>query len=200
MPLIKPFRRSSEVPHILTISQLLIDCRYVEQNNTHLLVIAVKPKEVRIITPMHNMSGGERVELVCQSSGSRPPARIHWRKGSVPIEHSGESTSDDGSVTTNFLAFVPSVEDNGKRLSCSATNTQFPEFQLEDSWTLNVLCMKAIKLLLIIHIIAFHMILCALRNQLLIQVWLIFALFSMLIRCSSPISNTGCKHTAQRNP
>jgi hypothetical protein len=102
----------------------------------------VKPKEVRIITPMHNMSAGERVELVCQSSGSRPPAKIIWSKGSAQIEHVGESTSDDGSVTTNFLAFVPSVEDNGKKLSCEATNPQFPEFRLQDGWTINVLCMS----------------------------------------------------------
>ena len=63
------------------------------------------------------------------------------------MEHSGESTSDDGSVTTNFLAFVPSVEDNGKTLSCSATNPQFPDFQLEDYWTLNVLCMQSIAII-----------------------------------------------------
>jgi hypothetical protein len=106
----------------------------------------VKPKEVRIITPAHNMSAGDRVELVCQSSGSRPPAKIQWSKGSTQMESSGESTSDDGSVTTNFLAFVPSVEDNGKRLSCSATNPQFPDFQLQDNWTLNVLCMKCFHL------------------------------------------------------
>lgn len=58
------------------------------------------------------------------------------------MEHIGESTSDDGSVTTSFLAFVPSVEDNGKSLSCSATNPQFPEFRLEDGWTITVLCMS----------------------------------------------------------
>lgn len=100
----------------------------------------MKPKEVRIITPMQNMSAGERVELVCQSSGSRPPAKIIWRKGNVEMDQIGESTSDDGSVTTNFLAFVPSVEDNGKTLSCSAFNPQFSEFKLQDGWTMNVLC------------------------------------------------------------
>ncbi len=110
----------------------------------------MKPKEVRIITPMHNMSAGERVELVCQSSGSRPPAKIMWWKGNNAMEHIGESTSDDGSVTTNFLAFVPSVEDNGKSLSCSATNPQFPQFQLKDGWNMNVLC-KSSLLTLITH-------------------------------------------------
>lgn len=104
----------------------------------------MKPKEVRIITPVHNMSAGERVELVCQSSGSRPPAKIMWWKGNSAMEHIGESTSDDGSVTTNFLAFVPSVEDNGKSLSCSATNPQFPQFQLKDGWNMNVLCKSSL--------------------------------------------------------
>ena len=112
------------------------------------VICIVKPKEVRIITPMHNMSAGERVELVCQSSGSRPPAKIQWWKGSSQVDHSGESTSDDGSVTTNFLAFVPSVDDNGKRLGCSATNQQFPDFQLRDHWILNVLCMTCYHIFL----------------------------------------------------
>lgn len=101
----------------------------------------MKPKEVKIITPFQNLSAGEQIELVCQSSGSRPPAKITWWKGESMLENAGESTSDDGSVTTNFLTLVPSVDDNGKYLSCSATNLQFPDFELHDGWTLNILCM-----------------------------------------------------------
>ncbi|CAG2165676.1 unnamed protein product, partial [Oppiella nova] len=109
----------------------------VPASQTIAIDLNLKPKEVRILTPVYNMSAGERLELVCQSSGSRPPAKIQWWKGGALMEHIGESTSDDGSVTTNFLAFVPSVEDNGKALSCSATNPTFPAFKLEDGWTIN---------------------------------------------------------------
>ncbi|CAG2115320.1 unnamed protein product, partial [Medioppia subpectinata] len=120
----------------------------VPASQTIAIDLNLKPKEVRIITPAHNMSAGDRVELVCQSSGSRPPAKIQWWKGSTQVDSSGESASDDGSVTTNFLAFVPSVDDNGKRLSCSATNLQFPDFQLQDNWTLNVLYAPLLSLIL----------------------------------------------------
>ncbi|XP_054168583.1 synaptogenesis protein syg-2-like [Oppia nitens] len=128
-----------------------------QASNTNLTVPAtqtiaidlnLKPKEVRIITPAHNMSAGDRVELVCQSSGSRPAAKINWWKGSTQIDSSGESTSDDGSVTTNFLTFMPSIDDNGKTLSCCVTNLKFPDFELKNNWTLNVLYAPILSLIL----------------------------------------------------
>ncbi|CAG2113822.1 unnamed protein product, partial [Medioppia subpectinata] len=120
----------------------------VPASQTIAIDLNLKPKEVRILTPVYNMSAGERLELVCQSSGSRPPAKIQWWKGGALMEHIGESTSDDGSVTTNFLAFVPSVDDNGKALSCSATNPTFPAFKLEDGWKINVLYAPLLSLIL----------------------------------------------------
>lgn len=100
----------------------------------------VKPTEVRIIEPIQNMTVGQRVELVCQSSGSRPPAKITWKKNQKLLEHYSESTSDDGTVTTNFLTFVPTKEDDGKLLACMAFNPQFSDFRIEDSLHLDVHC------------------------------------------------------------
>lgn len=89
---------------------------------------------------MANMTAGQRVELVCQSSGSRPPAKISWRKNEKILEHYSESTSDDGAVTTNFLTFVPTKEDNGKLLVCAAYNPQFSYFRIENALYLDVHC------------------------------------------------------------
>jgi len=104
------------------------------------MAITVKPTQVQIIRPASAMRVGERVELVCQSSGSRPPARIAWEKGGRSIGAHTESSSDDGTVTTNFLTFVPAVEDNGRVLVCRATNPQFADFYLEDRLVLDVHC------------------------------------------------------------
>lgn len=151
--------------------------------HTNQFVCSVKPKEVRIITPLHNMSAGERVELVCQSSGSRPPARITWWKGDLQMEHVGESTSDDGSVTTNFLAFVPSVDDNGKYLQCSASNPQFPQFHLNDGWVINVLCKNIFT-----HFTHHH-------RFTSIVLKLVF-----INRCTSSFSYSGSQYSASGNP
>lgn len=52
---------------------------YTKQKQALLIIpCAVKPTEVRIIEPLMNMTVGQRVELVCQASGSRPPAKINW--------------------------------------------------------------------------------------------------------------------------
>lgn len=38
----------------------------------------VKPKEVKIITPVDKLKAGNALEVVCQTSGFRPSARIFW--------------------------------------------------------------------------------------------------------------------------
>ncbi|RWS15129.1 hemicentin-2-like protein, partial [Dinothrombium tinctorium] len=100
--------------------------------------INLKPREVKIITQLPNMLANERYEFVCQSSGSRPPAKLAWFKDGVQLPSVGESTSDDGSVTTNFLTLVPSLDDNNKQLLCSAQNPRFPTATMEDSFVLKV--------------------------------------------------------------
>lgn len=67
-------------------------------------------------------------------------APVSWRKNQKLLEHYSESTSDDGAVTTNFLTFVPSKEDNGKLLACTAINEQFSNFRIEDTLHLDVHC------------------------------------------------------------
>lgn len=115
------------------------------------LFVAVKPKEVRILSPVYNMTAGDVVELVCQSSGSRPSAKLSWWRGETRMDEIGESVSDDGLVTTSFLTFVPSVDDNGKFITCSATNPQFPQYKMDDGWQMNVKCKQPDPKETIIH-------------------------------------------------
>lgn len=100
----------------------------------------VKPVEVKLINPPTIMLTGTQYELICQSIGSRPPAKINWYKEGLQLTGSGESISNDGSITTAYLTLVPSVEDDGKRLTCSAVNQQFHDYIIEDILLLKVQC------------------------------------------------------------
>ncbi|KAH9522415.1 hypothetical protein DERF_005989 [Dermatophagoides farinae] len=120
----------------------------VPVTKTILIDLNLKPIEVKIVRPLHNMTVGQKIELVCQSSGSRPPAKIEWRKDGKLMEHFSETTSDDGSVTTNYLAFIPTIDDNGRQLSCVAKNPQFKRFELEDRIELNIQYAPILSLLL----------------------------------------------------
>lgn len=125
-------------------------------------ILTVKPKEVRIIAPTgielnhggRNLSIGERYEFVCQASGSRPAVSLQWRREprsgglgaagtggqSVILEHSGETTSNDGAVTTSYLTFVPNIEDDGGTLVCSGRNPAIPDYELIDRVPISVSC------------------------------------------------------------
>lgn len=95
---------------------------------------------MQIITPVAStaMSAGKRIELVCQTKGSKPPAQIKWRKGNAQLDVFGKTTSDDGFVTTGFLSMVPSLDDDRKTIFCSASNPHISDFALQDHFVMNV--------------------------------------------------------------
>lgn len=102
----------------------------------------VKPREIRIITPLKNISTGDSaIELACQCSGSKPSARIRWRKGEEPIGALSETVSDDGLTTTSFITFVPSIDDDGKSVVCIGYNQKLSKaFSIQDTWPINIYC------------------------------------------------------------
>ncbi|RWS23888.1 protein turtle B-like protein, partial [Leptotrombidium deliense] len=106
------------------------------------LFSTVKPKDVKIISKQETFKWNKYVELVCESRGSKPSADIFWftdndvQKALVSSQHS----SEDGFRTTSFLTYLPSIEDNGKRLYCVAVNNQMPDFQINNSFVMNVEC------------------------------------------------------------
>ncbi|XP_076325075.1 protein turtle homolog A-like [Tachypleus tridentatus] len=100
------------------------------------LDLNLKPLDVRITTLKTPLSAGRQVELVCQSSGSRPPARIVWKKGSDKM--SGAVVPRRDNVTISKIRFIPTIDDHGKYLSCQADNVLIPHSALEDGWIVTI--------------------------------------------------------------
>ncbi|RWS23316.1 Nephrin-like protein, partial [Leptotrombidium deliense] len=97
---------------------------------------------------MNKLKSGVPIEFVCQSTGSKPPANIKWYIGTKVLENLGESVSEDGSVTTSFLSYVPSIEDNGKRLSCVAANVKYPGINVDDGFVVHIKYSPAVSLVM----------------------------------------------------
>ena len=100
----------------------------------------MRPKDVKIITPMNKLSSGKAVEFVCQSTGSKPAAIINWYIGDSLLNGLGSSTSEDGSVTTSFLSFQPNTHHHAKKLTCVTYNPSIRQFILQDGFILHVQC------------------------------------------------------------
>ncbi|GIY34932.1 uncharacterized protein CDAR_36401 [Caerostris darwini] len=101
------------------------------------LDISLNPTEVQITTSNKPCSAGERIEIVCVSKGSRPPAKISWWKDGKDLKrYATDEIQDD--VTTSKLFLTPSSDDNEKVLICRAENPVNADSALEDQWILNV--------------------------------------------------------------
>lgn len=96
------------------------------------------PLDVKILGANQPLSAGRRYDLLCQSSGSRPPATITWWKNGQRLERTKETTSSDGNTTTSTLSFVASKDDDGKYLSCRAENKVMSTEGLENGWKLEI--------------------------------------------------------------
>lgn len=60
---------------------------------------------------------------------------LDTRGSHMTVEHNTEDLT-----STAFLRFIPLAEDNGKYLSCRATNEYFPDKPREDGHVLSVRC------------------------------------------------------------
>ncbi|KAH7639103.1 nephrin-like [Dermatophagoides farinae] len=148
--------------------QLSLTCQAYNTNLTVPIVktitldLYLKPKEIRIITPMNNITTtttttttATPIELACQCSGSRPAAKIKWKKHHHHHQHKNGNDDDeqqewldaytqiisnDGLTTTSFLSFVPSIDDNGKNITCIGYNPQISQskYSIENSWLINI--------------------------------------------------------------
>ncbi|EEC20032.1 sidestep protein, putative, partial [Ixodes scapularis] len=103
------------------------------------LDLNLKPLDVTIQPPERPLSANKEVELVCSSSGSRPPAALTWWKGDQQIRPARDEDSKGGlSASTSVLLFTPTVDDNNRILSCRAENKAIPGSALEEGWKLEV--------------------------------------------------------------
>ncbi|XP_046737245.1 hemicentin-2 isoform X1 [Diprion similis] len=96
------------------------------------------PLDVKIVAANQPLSAGRRYDLLCKTSGSRPPATVTWWRNGQRLEGSKETTSNDGNTTTSILSFVANKADAGKHLSCRAENLVIGSGSIEDGWTLEI--------------------------------------------------------------
>ncbi|KAG5888561.1 hypothetical protein JTB14_010344 [Gonioctena quinquepunctata] len=109
---------------------------------------AVGPIDVKILGSHQPLSAGRKYDLLCQSSGSRPPATITWWRNGHRLEETKDTTSNDGNTTTSTLSFIPKKEDDGKYLSCKSENKMVPAESFEESWKLEIHYTPEVKIVL----------------------------------------------------
>ncbi|XP_054163349.1 hemicentin-1-like [Oppia nitens] len=120
-------------------------CQAFNTNQTHaieasvMLDINFRPISVQILNDyIQPLISGRSVEIMCQSVGSRPAARIMWFKNDKQIMSSREYYSDDNNVTKSVLTMTPVPDDNGARLVCLADNVKITNSSIENILTLDV--------------------------------------------------------------
>ncbi|CAM1298214.1 Uncharacterised protein g2067 [Pycnogonum litorale] len=107
-----------------------------------------RPLTVAITAGKKPLSAGIKAKMECKTSGSRPPAAISWWKGSQKIEDIRQTilASGDNNTTLSIMNFIPTPEDNGKHLSCRASNAEIPRSAIEDGWNIIVHYVPKLKL------------------------------------------------------
>ncbi|XP_054154397.1 hemicentin-1-like [Oppia nitens] len=104
--------------------------------------INLLPQTVNIVSVSNMLSAGRKVEIICQTNGSRPPAVIVWFKNGKQLQHSQETVSSDGNTTTSILNLMPTVSDDNALLICRAQNPRIQGLPnqgfIEEGWELQV--------------------------------------------------------------
>ncbi|KAL3251118.1 hypothetical protein MRX96_055240 [Rhipicephalus microplus] len=101
------------------------------------------PTSVSIVGAAHSLEAGRPGQLRCVASGSRPPAQLSWWKGSQRLAATTTTTeaggAADGPASSSTLTLTPSVEDDGRQITCRALNERLPHATVEDVTTIRVL-------------------------------------------------------------
>ncbi|XP_003703425.2 neural cell adhesion molecule 1 isoform X1 [Megachile rotundata] len=110
------------------------------QPQTRLVILDVnlKPLVVQILTKEPRVSADKNYNVECRTSGSRPEAVITWWKANKQIKKMAQNYALENNQSLSILSFVPSIEDDGKYLTCRAENPSIPDSALEDKWRLDV--------------------------------------------------------------
>ncbi|XP_042900011.1 synaptogenesis protein syg-2 isoform X2 [Parasteatoda tepidariorum] len=101
--------------------------------------INLRPLEVKIAAPHYPLNAGNRKQIICETTGSRPRAALSWWLDGKKIgAGTTDTVSDGGNLTVSTLHFVPTPDDNNKILSCRAENSALPNSAIEDEWVVRV--------------------------------------------------------------
>ncbi|EFA06209.2 nephrin isoform X1 [Tribolium castaneum] len=104
--------------------------------------IYFRPLHVEIMSSNNPYSADRLYEIACQTFGSRPPAKITWymdNKELLPPKYNyTQENSPDGNVTLSNLSVILTRQDNGRTLTCKASNDQVQNGVEEATVKLNV--------------------------------------------------------------
>ncbi|GBM17492.1 hypothetical protein AVEN_193779-1 [Araneus ventricosus] len=103
----------------------------------------MKPLYVRITTAQKPINLGEDLTLECETSGSRPEAKIVWWMDNELIKNKRQSlfsrrNGSEGNVTYSSIHLSPGIDDKGKAVICKAENPALPHIDMRDTWILNI--------------------------------------------------------------
>ncbi|XP_043273728.1 hemicentin-1-like isoform X2 [Venturia canescens] len=130
-----------------------------QASNTHLiepkrytvtLDLNLKPLSVVIKRPGlrgtegESLKAGQRYDLECDTTGSRPPAIITWYKGKRSLKHIREERSENRTISR--VEFVPGKDDDRKLVTCRAENPNVTGLYLETFWTIDVVYPPVVSL------------------------------------------------------
>ncbi|EFX89926.1 hypothetical protein DAPPUDRAFT_20705, partial [Daphnia pulex] len=110
------------------------------KTKTVTLDIQLPPLKVDISKVETRFVAGESSEIRCQTFGSRPAASISWWKDNVRLSDSSYKVFDDekGNLTTSVFRANFTKEDNGRTLTCRASNRLLEASAIEDFLRLDV--------------------------------------------------------------
>ncbi|XP_039282898.1 neural cell adhesion molecule 1 isoform X2 [Nilaparvata lugens] len=112
------------------------------------LDVYLKPLNVKIITANEVLSAGKSKQLVCESTGSVPPAKLSWLLDGEPIKHAATVISETANSTKSILTLRPDAENDKKELACRAENQHFPGGIMEDRRFLRIAYAPAVSVTL----------------------------------------------------
>lgn len=102
------------------------------------LIVYLKPKKVKIVTPNDLLSSKKSQNIRCETSGSYPPAKLTWLLDGKPLRNADITEEDTDSFTGSILSLNVVAEDDGKDLVCRADNPRFPGGSAEDRRQIHV--------------------------------------------------------------
>ncbi|XP_053597595.1 synaptogenesis protein syg-2 [Microplitis demolitor] len=102
------------------------------------LDIYLKPLAVKIHLHDDLILVGQPIAAKCESWGSWPAATLTWSLGGLKFRDPVVASTQRSNSTLSKLALVLDREDDGKELSCTAVNHNFPGGELKESRVLRV--------------------------------------------------------------
>ncbi|XP_077297033.1 motor axon guidance molcule sidestep [Arctopsyche grandis] len=102
------------------------------------LQVYLKPMFVRILSSNERLSSGKPHTLRCETLGSHPAARLSWVLNGEVIRTQPITVTNAGNATSSIATLILAASDDGKDLTCRATNPYIPGAIIEDRRTLSV--------------------------------------------------------------